>query len=297
MIIKQIDSLKTRKLELEILKGFQLPQYKRDRVSKEYDNLIKGEQGEKNTAYYLNFDLKNNKNWMVIHDLRIEHDGEVAQIDHLLIGRLLDMYVLETKTFGDKLQMHEDGSFVAIYGNKTFSIPSPVEQNNRHIRLLRLAIKKAKILPTRLGIHIPASYKNFVLLDPKTQFVRPSKTDSSMVLKSDQFLAQMQNETDTTNPASALIQMTKVISPRSLLQFAKSVTALHCKGSINYKEHFDISGDDLEIKAVAQTKEITKGYFCAQCKSTISPNVAKFCFDWKQRFGGKAYCMSCQKSY
>ena len=33
---------------------------------------------------------------MVLHDLRLEHGNQVAQIDHLLINRWMECYVLET---------------------------------------------------------------------------------------------------------------------------------------------------------------------------------------------------------
>jgi hypothetical protein len=40
-------------------------------------------------------------NRMTIHDLRIEVDGRVAQIDHLVISRLLDVWVLESMHFSE----------------------------------------------------------------------------------------------------------------------------------------------------------------------------------------------------
>lgn len=40
--------------------------------------------GEKVALFVLSY--KDSQNWAVIHDLRIEHRGRVAQIDHLLIN-------------------------------------------------------------------------------------------------------------------------------------------------------------------------------------------------------------------
>lgn len=300
MIIKQMDSLSARKLELGILKDKNLPLYKMERVTKELSNLLKGEKGEKNTAYYINFDLKESKNWAVIHDLRIEYKGEVAQIDHLLIGRMLDFYVLETKAFGQTLEMRDDETFRAIYGKDTYSIPSPIEQNNRHIRLLTKALEDNNVLPKRFGLSIKPKFKGFVLLSTETDFLRPKKADSNMVLKCDQFLSAMQKENDSiVNPAKAIMQLSKVISSETLKEVATKVAGLHTKGSFNYKDYFDISEDDIkeERKAHATTTSNNSLNFCAKCKTTISTTVAKFCFGRKQRFGGKAYCMSCQKSY
>ena len=46
----------------------------------------------------------------VIHDLRIECEGRVAQIDHLLIGRFLDIWVCETKNFSEGIAINEQGN-------------------------------------------------------------------------------------------------------------------------------------------------------------------------------------------
>src|SRR5690606_42003830 len=58
-----------------------------------------GIKGERDSAYLIDFHFAEAPNWAVIHDLRIEHGNRVAQIDHLLINRWLDFYVLESKHF------------------------------------------------------------------------------------------------------------------------------------------------------------------------------------------------------
>ena len=42
-----------------------------------------------------------------MHDLRVEHAGQVAQIDHLLVNRLLQIYVLESNSFAEGLDVNE----------------------------------------------------------------------------------------------------------------------------------------------------------------------------------------------
>jgi hypothetical protein len=48
----------------------------------------------------------------VIHDLRLDIDGRVAQIDHLLIHRSLNCFVLETKQVHAGLKITETGEFL-----------------------------------------------------------------------------------------------------------------------------------------------------------------------------------------
>lgn len=38
-------------------------------------------------------------------------------------------------------------------------------------------------------------------------------------------------------------------------------------------------------------------YFCFDCRVAIEKDVARFCWDRKERFGGKAYCRSCQVKF
>jgi hypothetical protein len=44
--------------------------------------------------------------------LRLEHNGRTAQIDHLLINRWMECYVLESKHFNAGLKITEDGEFM-----------------------------------------------------------------------------------------------------------------------------------------------------------------------------------------
>jgi len=78
-------------------------------IERELKCLASGERNEQNSAYYLDFNYKDSQNWVVIHDLRIEHRGRVAQIDHLLINRFLDIFVLESKNYDYGVKMSEEG--------------------------------------------------------------------------------------------------------------------------------------------------------------------------------------------
>src|SRR3546814_3580528 len=57
------------------------------RAAKELRNRRAGLKGERDSAYLIDFDYASSPNWAVIHDLRLEHGGRTAQIDHLLINR------------------------------------------------------------------------------------------------------------------------------------------------------------------------------------------------------------------
>ncbi len=303
MIVKRQDSLRSRKLELEILRSLDLPVDKAYLVEQEWKSLLRGEKGEKDAAYYIDFDFKDSVNYAVIHDLRLEYDDRVAQIDHLLIGRLLDIYVLETKSYGEKLEIKEDGSFVAHYGKKRFSVPSPIEQNRRHIALLKKLVYDKGLAPTRLGFSLPVEFISCVIVDPKTELIRPKKLDTSNIMHADRFVSWHQKRVETLSSANLLAKAGKVVSEQGLRQFAKRLIGEHKPGNVNYQERFGLVESELRKKTEPQHagrwsgSKRAAGYYCAECRVNITRAVAKFCFDNKSRFNGRAYCMQCQRNY
>ena len=95
MILKEKDPIGTNLEQLEnIAKLPNLPKEKLSKIKKEIKLLKSGNKGEKDSAYFIDFYYKDAQNWVVIHDLRVEYDGFVAQIDHLLINRFLDFILL-----------------------------------------------------------------------------------------------------------------------------------------------------------------------------------------------------------
>ena len=70
-----------------------------------------GAKTESDAAYQLDFDLADNKHWAVIHDLRIERDGRVAHIDHLVISRLLEVFVCESKSYTGGVKVNDRGEW------------------------------------------------------------------------------------------------------------------------------------------------------------------------------------------
>lgn len=62
-------------------------------------------------AYDIDFYFEPSKNIAVIHDRHLELNGRVAQIDHLLIGCMPEVFVLETKTFSTGININEHDEF------------------------------------------------------------------------------------------------------------------------------------------------------------------------------------------
>ncbi|MBT8762541.1 NERD domain-containing protein [Desulfohalobiaceae bacterium Ax17] len=187
MIIKERDSRENEIQELKKLLELPITSKQRFLIERELRALKKGTSGEDDSAYYINFYYGDSKNWAVIHDLRIEYEGKVAQIDHVMIGRMLDIFVIESKNYSYGVRINDKGEFELLYNNKYHGIASPIEQNKRHIYILKKFLSANNILPKRVGLTLKPKFRSLVLISPKAIIERPPENefDTSMVIKAD----------------------------------------------------------------------------------------------------------------
>ncbi len=73
--------------------------------------LRAGINAEREAAYLIDFDFKSSPRTMVLHDLRLDVNGRVAQIDHILIHWTLNVFVLENQMLPCGFKITEMGSF------------------------------------------------------------------------------------------------------------------------------------------------------------------------------------------
>lgn len=313
MIIKQSDN---REYDLnELNRLLNLPHVSADTKHKIQQEIIKiqfGLKGEKEAAYNINFHYENAKNWAIIHDLRIEFEGYVAQIDHLLIDRFLEIYVCESKYFSEGIAINEHGEFAAAYQGKLRGIPSPIEQNNRHKFLLKRLFDSDEIeLPMRLGLRMKPSLHSLILIGNNAIIRRPQNgknvDDLDRIIKSEQIMKRINKDIDDMRPSVLLQQFAstaKVISRETLYEFAENLAALHTPIKTDWQARFGISDTvtqpenppptTIQAAEPPQT-ETPKRYFCAACQKTVTEKVAKYCWQHKTRFHGKVYCYDCQR--
>lgn len=299
MIIKKRDPKQSDIDALTALLALPLPENKRLLIERELRFVKSGDRGENDASYFIDFSYGNLKNWAIIHDLRLEHEGRVAQIDHLLISRFFDIYVIETKSYAYGVKITDTGEFLVSTNNKYFAIESPIEQNNRHISVLEKIIDAEEIMPRRMGILISPRFHSRVLVSPKSRVIRPSKTsfDTGMVIKADELKTAIDRDIDGMSHISVLASASKVVSTETLESVAHQIARLHRPIQTDWIARFGIEQKASLPEPIPKSspgKE--KSYFCSKCRKTITPKVASFCFDNKKRFGGRAFCFDCQKA-
>ena len=269
MLIKRGDSIEPRVGVLRSLLAGNLSSDERSSVEAKLRMLSAGEKGENSSRYYIDFYFEGSRNWVVLHDLRLEHGGKVAQIDHLLINRMFVFYVLETKNFSQGIKVNKRGEFMVLCKDGQYrGIASPIEQNERHIMLMKRLFKEiGHIFPKRVGMHIKPSYKHYVLMSPQAKIVCPEGV--SGVIKSDAFYKETQKESGLFDLRSliddlrSLIDLSKMVSTETLKSFAERLAEYH-----------------------------RPAFACKRCGKIVSARVIAYCRD---KFQGQIYCYACQR--
>ena len=97
MLLKASDDKSHYLTELDRLARV-APSTRKRQIAEESRILRAGIKSEQESAYLLDFHFKASRNTAISHDLRLDANGRVAQIDHVLLHRTLNVFVLETNT-------------------------------------------------------------------------------------------------------------------------------------------------------------------------------------------------------
>jgi hypothetical protein len=212
-------------------------------VERELRMLHSAQNGELSSTHFLNFYYQDSRNWAVLHDFSIENNGSSAQFDHILINRHFNIYAIESKNFSYGLKITADGEFLVYDGKRYQNVESPIEQNQKQIKVLERALSENKIMPKRLGIHIKPKIKYYILVSPQSEVVRPPKRifDSSMVIKANMLIKALLKKTKKGKRiANKFISLSKKKKKDPLINLACRLTALHYPLTCDYRIKFSL---------------------------------------------------------
>lgn len=315
MLIKSPDD-KSKRLKLlqELQQSECLDMQQRDWLREQYWRLKPGVDGERDAAYFLDASFSDSKNHAVLHDLRIEADGKIAQIDHLVMDRLLTFFLLETKTYKGNLNINEHGEFTAIYKDgRQFGIESPLEQCRRHEAVLKSVLERLEI--TRRGGLAP-KFVHVVMVHPKAIIKRPpaDKFDTSMVIKADQFATWHEKFVAKMKPANVLGNLINIRGRNTVKEWAERLKAEHCPTNpLDLPEFMKPKNPGATLRSVSEAPrsaepaaEVAAGCnvsadqatagVCAECGKSLTSKAVKYCQDDAARFYNKLYCFQHQRS-
>ena len=287
MLLKSKDDLAPQLAQIAELLRLSLTVRQRSALERERALLLAGSRAERDAAFEIDFRLKDHKNWVVIHDLRLEYKDRVAQIDHLILHPNWDFYVIETKGIHTKLKI-ENGQWSFLQNNHWRGMANPIEQNSRHIQVLKEILRDFNWLPRTMGIPVVPRFINVVVVPPEC-LIR-QKNELTWVLHMDELVTKARWDIGSS---SLVLNIIHTHSGDDAKMLGEKLVALHHPFQINYRERFGVHA--ARGKEPVRTAE-TVDHYCEACKKPISNAEVRYCRIKKDRFSGRTLCRACQSS-
>jgi len=142
-----------------------------------------GRKAEEQMAFYLKRAFAKQPDLHVLNNIRLEHNNDAAQIDHLVIHPY-GIVIIESKSVKDgKIQIKDDGQWVRWYNNESRGMASPLNQAKLQKTFLQEVLIAASKNPTvvnAIPIHITIAISDSGLI------IWPKSGEIPGVHKSDQ---------------------------------------------------------------------------------------------------------------
>ena len=317
MILKNIDERIEDLKKLNALLDGNISQELKEKIQLDIKKIQAGLKNEKEVEYELDFNYKNSKFCYVINDLRLEHAGRVAQIDHLIINRFMEFAVCESKSFAEGISYNDNMEFVRFWNSKPIGISSPLEQNNKHILVLETILRDYDdLLPKRLGFKLSPKFLNILVVSKNARINRAKKDLPSLnyIVKSDQ-LSKLLESSDKERATFGTLA--KICSEETTEELAKKIKKLHKPIMFNWAGKYGLDSNfnieksespkvlspeekpiEKQMKKDTSKKEENKEkpkYKCAKCNAELENAVVFWCRKNKQKYNGLLLCKEHQK--
>ena len=236
----------------------------KDAISNPTKNEAKGDAAEKQMAFLLNREFGESKDVFVFNDLRIERNGEIAQIDHLIVYKF-GFVIIESKSIGNSVIINEHKEFEI----KSKGIKSPIEQANLQKKLLRSYLRDSEkeLLVTMLKMQTTFAkcpLDVFVAVADKTKIKRLGNVEVPELKKADQVISSVIELMKRHKKASGLLA--KPDGQFGLYKFKDEELdkiVAHLKDSHRPSSRTE---DPKQAKPAATKKRPT--YMCTHCHET-----------------------------
>lgn len=265
MIFKNIDD-KSKQIEtLEDLLSRSTSAAQKKLIETDLKKLKSGIEAEQENAYYLNFEFEKSKHLILLHDVRLEHDGRTAQFDHLLISRF-GIELLETKSSTGEMTINEDGSINLKNGKYTNTFLNPLEQSRRHGAVLRDFIDSKDLLSKRIDIFGGIEITSKVLINPKTTLTNKTLPDGFE--RADSFVSKRRKEIDNLGILKVLSTVSKGYSIDKAKEIAQLLVNAHTPVDFDYTMKFKMKKEIVqeEPKVIEQKPPLENDVkMCPRC--------------------------------
>jgi hypothetical protein len=244
MIFKEFDSKQEVLTTLKNLLKESNSEKQKALISQDLTLLTNGIESEKQNAYYIDFYVADSKNLIALHDIRLEHNGRTAQIDHMIINRF-GIELLESKSFKGTLTINDDNSLEVNYNGKIKSFPNPLEQSKRHADVLQKFIEDNASLGKRVELLGGFNVKSIVLIHPETTITNKKLPDN--FFRADTYMSKRIEEVDKIGVLEVFKLVSKMIDINSVKELAELIKSAHKPLEFDYANKYKISKPKKEV--------------------------------------------------
>jgi hypothetical protein len=310
MLIKSADDQSARIALLESLdNSSRLDDRQTAWTRAELQRLRRAIDGARAVARWLDDYLGDSRHYAVLHDLRLAFGDDASQIDHLLIGRAFEFFLVDTQHFGADLSVDEQGAFAVRYGDEpAIGIPSPLERGQAHERML---VKALETLGITGRVSARPTFHHVVLVDAKSTITRPPGIEGAMLMTADQFRGWHERYAEKDNSfASVLTGVLNVRAGETVDAWGRALARLHRPADPLQLPPF-MAQQDIEAvpgaapqakrkqprtkgrrRAAAERREL----ICTTCGTPLSDAEGKLWSSQRDRLGDRPYCSQHQGS-
>ena len=229
------------------------PDRVKPQIERDMKLLAYGIAGEESVAFELN---NSYLPIIVLHDLRLEHEGLSAQIDYLIITTKFCL-IVECKNLFGNLEVNSRGEFIRELtfngARKKEGIYSPVTQNVRHmemIKALRLTSKSNPLMRAALEKYFDDFYRSVIVLaNPKTviNLKRAPKNVKDQIIRGDQLIEYIKRLIRESKEGSS--------SEKDMYKLADFFVGLHKENPVDYTERYFMGGGFEQSEAIVDREE------------------------------------------
>lgn len=256
-----------------------------------------GRSAEEKMAFYLKRFFGNDPDILVLNGIRVEADGDAAQIDHLIIHSH-GLSIVESKSVHGKIQIKDDGQWIRWFGaNQSKGMASPITQARLQERFFRDVLGKASKNPAFFS-KFPIDL--YVAISDDGVIIWPQTGAVAGVCKAD----QVADKIIGANQGKARDKGLE-LSPENRLKIATFLRAINKPLAKTTPEPEIVEqqavGTDSPAQATEITVDTTAKHTCKHCggknlEIRYSFSYFFYCKDCEKNTAIKATCPTCGES-
>lgn len=281
------------------------------RATKDARNAA-GAQAERQMAHYLDRYFRESKWHLLLHDLRLVHEGEVAQIDHLVAHRY-GVAIVESKSVSTAVRINRAGEWERRSNRVWRGMPDPLLQGERQgLVLKRLLTANTEALLGRVAFGLKQStFRNmaidaFAAISDQGTISRALVGQAPRAMKADaippaveELIADYRKAASLLNPNfRSFAEAPRDFNEQELLRIAHFLRTRHTPAGGGRTE--EVAEEREETGGAAATHQNIR-LVCRYCNSAdLAPELGRYgpygkCASCGKNTSARVNCSSCSK--